>query len=334
LKDGRLGGGEPELTKLPLVMMGQAVIPGDYSPVGQIDLAPTIAALLGTRLPTAAQGRPLYEMLRLTPEAQTISQLQLAAQKVSLGDVYLTVIGQGHLSQATHQDLASAQQTMLNGNRAGALQLAGLVATEATAEMASAKAARIAGERLPRLGLATVGLLLPLFFTLRVLRLWGWQRPDSPMSILGGVAALVIYYGLYRLTGYTLSLSTIGDPGVLVTSLVRYAAIGVGAAAVLVMADLLYRDERRWSAAIAAGYDCGLFTVYLAALPALVGYWQHGATVRWYLPDLGLLLLHFTSLVQVAVVTALAIPIPWLVALVTWGVGRWRTRTDTLAKVS
>jgi len=100
------------------------------------------------------------------------------------------------------------------------------------------------------------------------------------------------------------------------------------------MADLLYRDERRWSAAIAAGYDCGLFTVYLAALPALVGYWQHGDTVRWYLPDLGLLLLHFTSLVQVAVVTALAIPMPWLVALVTWGVGRWRTRTDTLAKVS
>ena len=138
LGDGRLGGGEAGLTRLPFVMIGQAVVPGDYSPVGQIDLAPTVTALLGARLPAAAQGRPLYEMLRLDEETRTGGQLQLAAQKVSLGDAYLLAIGRDRLSQATHQDLFSAQQTAINGNRPGARQLADLVTTEATTEMASA----------------------------------------------------------------------------------------------------------------------------------------------------------------------------------------------------
>jgi hypothetical protein len=96
----------------------------------------------------------------------------------------------------------------------------------------------------------------------------------------------------------------------------------------LVMAGLLYQDQRRWTEAIAAGYDYGLFTVYLSALLALVGYWRHGAIVRWYLPDLGLTLLHFMALVQVASVAVLAIPLPWLVALVAWGIGRWRTHAE------
>ena len=60
----------------------------------------------------------------------------------------------------------------------------------------------------------------------------------------------------------------------------------------------------------------------------MVGYWQHGATIRWYLPDLGLTLLHFVALVQVGVLALLAIPLPWLIALVTWGIGRWRTYNE------
>ncbi len=326
LGNGRLGGGEPELTRLPFVMIGQNVIPGDYSPVQQIDLAPTVAALLGIRLPAAAQGQPLYAMFRLDEVALTAGQLQLAVQKVTLGDAYLMAIGQNRLSEATRQDLAGARQALLDGNRAGALQLAELVTEEATAEMASAKAARIADERLPRLGVAVAGLLLPL------LVFWGRRGPDSLAGVTGGGIAVALYYGLYRLGGYTFSLSAIGDSGEFVTSLARNAGIGVGAGGLLVMTGLLYRDERRWSAAIAAGYAYGFIAVYLSALPALVGYWQHGATVRWYLPDLGLTLLHFMALVQVAIAASLTIPLPWFIALATWGIGRWRTRAEARAQ--
>jgi hypothetical protein len=325
-QDGRWGGSESALTRLPFVMIGQHILPGDYSPVYQIDLAPTIAALLGTRLPAAAQGRPLYEMMQPNAETLTRGQLQLATQKVALGDAYLMQMGKEGLSQATHQDLVGAQQTMLNGNYAGALQLAKLVAQEATAEMASARADRIAGERLWRLAGIVIGLLLSLLF------FWGWRGSNSLANIIGGGTAVAFYYGLYRLGGYTFSLSAVGAPDLFVTSLVRYAVIGLAAGGLLVLAWLLYQDERRWSAALIAGYDYGLFATFLSALPALVGYWQHGATVRWYLPDLGLTLLHFTALIQAGVVALLALLLPWLVALVAWGVGRWRAHSEARAQ--
>jgi hypothetical protein len=326
LKDGQLGGSETDLTRLPFVMIGQNVIPGDYSSINQVDLAPTVATLLGTRLPTAAQGRPLYEMLRLDEATLTAGQLQAATQRVSLGDAYLAVIGRGQMSEATHQDLDRAQQTMVAGNRAGALQLAKLVEAEAAAEMEAAKAARIAGEKLPRLALATMGVLA-LLFALRLLHLWG-EGASSRMGLIEGASATAVYYSLYRLDGYTFSLSTIGNYEAFATALVRYAAIGAGIAGALVLADLLYRDERRWMAALTAGYNGGLFAILLAALPALSGYWQHGAVAGWYLPDMESLLWHFAALVQVAVVAVLAIPIPWIVALAAWGIGRWRARAE------
>jgi len=331
-EDGRLGGDEPELTRLPFVMTGQKVIPGDYSPIRPVDVAPTVAALLGTRLPAAAEGRPLYPMLQLDPETLTQGQLQLAAQKVALGDAYLTAIGSGVLSQATHQDLAGARQAWLDGNQAGALQLAQLVTEEAMAEMASARAARIADERWPRLVTVVVGTTGSLLLTLRLLRLWGPPGIGWLLSVLGGMGAVVLYYGLYRLSGEPFSLSAVDSPTRFLTSLARYAAIGAGAGGVWVLIGLLYQDERRWSAAVATGYAYGVCTVYLSALPALVGYWQHGATVRWYLPDFTLTLVHFMALVQVTVVALLAIPSPWIIALVTWGIGRWRTRAEAQAQ--
>jgi hypothetical protein len=326
MEDGRLGGSESDLTRLPFVMIGQHVIPGDYSPVRQIDLAPTVAALLGTRLPAVTQGRPLYEMLRLDEETLTRGQLQLATQKMALGTAYLRVMGETGLSQATHQDLDNAQQTLLGGNQAGALELAKLIAEEATAEMESAKSARITSERLPRLGVVASGVLLALLF------FWGRRGPNSLVSIIGGGLAVAIYYGLYQLEGYTFSLSAVDATDVFATALLRYAVIGFISGGVLLVAGLLYRDERSWSGAILAGYDYGLFATFLAALPALVGYWQHGAAIRWYLPDLGLTLWHFVALMQVGVLAALAIPLPWLVALLAWGVGRWRTYAEMRAQ--
>jgi len=86
------------------------------------------------------------------------------------------------------------------------------------------------------------------------------------------------------------------------------------------------------SAAITAGYDYGLYAVFLAALPALFGFWQQGATIRWYLPDLRLTVLQFAALVQVTVVALVAIPLPWIIAPAVWGVGRWRTYSEARAQ--
>jgi hypothetical protein len=322
-EEGRQGGGEPELTELPFAMIGQDVIPGSYSPVNQVDVAPTVAALLGVRLPAASQGRPLYEMVKLDDETLTRGQLQVAAQKVGLGNAYLLAIGQNGLSQAIYQDLESAQQEILDGNQAGGLELAKLVADQASAEMADARSARIAGERLPRLGLVAFCLLVALIF------FWGRRGPNSAMSLFSAAVGLAAYYVLYRTGGYTLSLSSIGAAYVFLADLFRNVAIGLAAGGLLLLLGLLQSDERSWSAAITAGYDYGLFLVALAALPALFGYWQHGATVRWNLPELRWVVLHVVALAQVGVVAVLTIPLPWLIALISWGVGRWRTYSES-----
>jgi hypothetical protein len=321
--DGHLGGGEPELTELPFVMLGQHIVPGAYSSVQQVDLAPTVAALLGARLPSAAQGRPLYEMMRLERETLTQGYLELAAQKVALTAAYLAVLGEGDLSRTSREDLDSARRAFVNGNQTGALELARLISDEATAELARVRAARIHRERLSRLGIIALGLPLSLLF------LWSRRRPTSLVSLLGGAVTVGIYYGLYRLRGYTLSLSSLDSPEILVAALARGAAISVAGGALWVLLGLVYRDERDWTSAITTGYDYGLYAVFLSALPALFAYWQHGATIHWYLPDLGLVLLHFVALLQVSAVALLAIPLPWLIALLAWGIGRWRSYSES-----
>jgi len=252
--------------------------------------------------------------------------LQSATQKVTLGDAYLRVMGDNGLSQTVYQDLDNAQQALADGNQAGALELTELISEEVFAEMASIKTARIASERVPRLVIVAVGLFLALLF------FWGRRGPSTLVSIIGGGVAVAGYYGLYRLGGYTFSLSAVDSVDVLVPTLVRYAVIGSLGGGLVLLVGLIYQDERHWSAAIKAGYDCGLFAVFLAALLALVGYWQHGATIRWYLPDLGLALLQFVALVQVSTIAVLAIPLPWVIALLAWGSGRWRTHSEARAR--
>jgi hypothetical protein len=220
-EDGRLGGSEPELIELPFVMIGQNVVSGVYSPIQQIDVAPTAAALLGTRLPTVAQGRPLYEMVSLNEEALTRGQLQLATQKVALGDAYSKVMGKNGLSQAIHQDLEGTQKALLDGNQAGALELASLISEEVMAEMASSKAARIQNERVPRLVITALGLCLAL------LLFWGRRGPHTLISIIAGGVAVAFYYGLYRLAGYSFSLSAVGTIDTFVARLIRYAVVGM-----------------------------------------------------------------------------------------------------------
>jgi hypothetical protein len=325
-EDGHLGGSEPELTNLPFAMIGQNIISGVYSPMHQIDVAPTVTALLGIRLPAAAQGRPLYEMVGLKEEALTRGQLQLATQKVALGDAYLRLMGESGLSQAIHQDLESAQQTLLDGNQAGALELATLISKEVVAEMASAKAARIAGGRAPRLLVTTVGLCLALLF------FWGRRGSHTLVSIIGGGVAVTTYHILYRLGGYTFSLSAIDTIDAFVSTLIRYAVVGVMGGGLVLLIGLIYQDERHWSAAIKTGYDYGLYAVFLAVLPAVVGFWQYGATIRWYLPDLKFTILQFAALVQVTIVALVAIPLPWIIAPLVWGVGRWRTYSEARAQ--
>ena len=338
LEDGASAAGEAKPPDLPFVMAGQNVIVGAFSPVRQVDLAPTVAVFLGTRLPAAAQGAPLYDLLHVDEEMVTLSHIQLAAQKIALGEAYVTAIGYDGVSNVIHQDLAAAHQSFLEGNQAGALETAKLVTEEVTAEMAQAKATRIKSEQVSRLAISMLGWMLPLLF------FWARRPPRALLSILGALLTVSVFYGLYRLEGHHFSLSDIftplspdtgtvrgaggGDAGFFAPSVARDAIAGLAVGGLFVTAGLIQGDRHRWLPTVAIGYDFGLLAVYLSAMPVLVAYWYHGAAIRWYLPDLRLIALHGIALRQVTIVASLSILLPWLIGLVVWVMGRWYQRAE------
>src|SRR5262249_50529450 len=77
---GGHGGDEPECISVPLVAVGAGVSPGQFGPARLVDVAPTIAALLGLPFPAASQGQPLVDMLELEPPTQA-ALLERAAQQ-------------------------------------------------------------------------------------------------------------------------------------------------------------------------------------------------------------------------------------------------------------
>ncbi len=66
---GGHGGTEPEVSHVPLVLAGSGIVAG-AQPLdpGLVDVAPTIAALLGVPAPGHAEGRTLVDALALAPE--------------------------------------------------------------------------------------------------------------------------------------------------------------------------------------------------------------------------------------------------------------------------
>jgi len=65
---GGHGGDEPEVSTVPLVLAGAGIVPGAIARDAQlVDVAPTIAALLGIPAPGHAEGRALVELLALAP---------------------------------------------------------------------------------------------------------------------------------------------------------------------------------------------------------------------------------------------------------------------------
>lgn len=67
---GGHGGREDEVSTVPLVLAGAGIVPGASARDAQlVDVAPTIAALLGIAAPGHASGRALVELLQLPPDA-------------------------------------------------------------------------------------------------------------------------------------------------------------------------------------------------------------------------------------------------------------------------
>ncbi len=70
IDEGGHGGDEAEVLAVPLVMVGRGIRAGARGDARQLDIAPTIAALLGLPIPAGSEGRVLTEILENDGDAE------------------------------------------------------------------------------------------------------------------------------------------------------------------------------------------------------------------------------------------------------------------------
>ncbi|MGC8879440.1 MAG: hypothetical protein ACP5R2_09465 [Anaerolineae bacterium] len=323
LSDGRPAGGQNNLPTLPLVMAGQGIVTGEYSPVRLDDVGPTLAALLGTRLPVMAEGYPLFDMMQLQGEALAHSWLLLATQRVAWAQAYLQALQQSSSQELLQQDLHTAVSSFRRGNNPGAIAAAQLVSKEATVVTAMARNARVEAERWPRAFLLAIGIIAPLMF------FWMRRPARAGLILIAALAAMTVIYALYGLNGQDFSLALLSDvTGYLGMPLTRDVWIGLMVGSLIVLFGFLSVPPSRWQAALTTTCDYTLFVCYVAALPVLAAYWQHGAWITWYLPDPLMLALQTLALHHLVALGVASLPLPWLLGLIVWFRGRRRAQAS------
>lgn len=321
---GGHGGDEVEVIWQPLVMLGGQVTPGSYSDIYQTDIAPTITTLLGVAPPAAAQGRILFEMLRLNEHDRAVAQMMLTQQRIALAEAYATQIAGPNtsLSDKLLSDLSRAQADLIQNNVAGAYQLALLTQREADTIMAVTRHNQIRAEQWPRLVAAAL-----------VAGMWGfalWRRRGTyaGLIIVAAIITLSLYHILYQIQGYNYSLSSLNNPDNLAFEVGRRAGVSFLAGSGLILIILMLTQEKSWLILLGAGYGFSLLVIFVFALPFLWAFWQNGSVVEWYLPAVSPLFWQITALYEVMVAAILGLIIPWPMMLLTLVVNHARQYLD------
>ncbi len=282
------GHGGPEEVNLlePFVLAGAGVRPGNYGEVNMVDVAPTLAALLGTNIPAISQGVVLTKMLDLPASTTAALPAAVSAQQTQLLTEYTRAIG--------------VTVTIPKGSDVAVYQAA----------LDEARDARLSAERLPRGVLSVIVFALPLFLILR-------HRRKTVLWFLGGA---LIYIALFNLRyavldGKPYSLSWIMG----ITQFVVYIVTTSAAALVIAwLVTALGSGMFRQAPLPAARAAQGLFslTIYLLLIPALVHFAWNGAVPTWTLPEMRTAYIALLSLFQILIVSLLGLVIMGLTSLI------------------
>jgi hypothetical protein len=284
---GGHGGQDPVVLQEPFVMVGKGVIPGDYQDVQMVDVAPTIAALLGTSLPASNQGHPQVAMFDFTLAQVDSINNALSIQQAQLVQAYKDAIGYP-VTVAKTGDIVSASQ----------------------AGMTAAREALLDNQRLPRGIIALV-----IVFLLINLAAWN-ARPYYKWMLVGVIGYLLVFnikYILIDQKTYSLS-SVISETNLIAsTGLTALLALFVGWLMVL-LGTKIYQLRPRKAADLTIKFF--LVTLSIFSIPIFINYVMNGATITWALPNFLLSFLGFLFLIQALMVAVIGLFLTALSALI------------------
>ncbi len=304
LPHGGHGGAEREVVTTPLVMVGARVSPGTLDSASQSDVAPTIAALLGLAIPSAAQGEILFDAL-ITDEGESTGEwVAWSQQRVELSGLYLESIGVQPDTEAARGDAEVAYSSLLVRNYESARALAEFAVRGSTADMVKGRSQRIAGEQRQRLPIAALPVAAIAYL------LWRrWTRTTAVLFVAAATTVL-IYNLLFVWEEQVYSLSTIGQWWTFATDVfLRLAPALVPATCVLIW--LVWRQKRRHPTEIAQlNYSFALLLAFLLALPLAGAYVLDGVQVTWRLPHPLAAFAQVSSLLQLGMAAFITIFLP------------------------
>lgn len=302
IDEGGHGGHEAVTLLEPFVLTGAGVRPGFYGDLYMVDVAPTLAALLGTNLPATSQGAVLTEMLSYPEERLQSLVDETTAQQDRLLTAYKAALGINRKSTLTVE-----QAPKLSPGR---------VVDTYQQELRLLRETRLSAERLPRGVLAIFVLLVPAgFYIRRRSQLSGW-------GLIGALLYLALFHLRYGwIDGKTYSLSSVTSA----EGLISYVVITSLAALVLSWMVFSFGSQ------ILRQKPTGVFelslqfvfpVIYFVSLPILLSYTLNGFTVQWTLPHFPTMFMAFLSVLQVLVISVMGLAIAVLAAIFAWMVGR------------
>ena len=267
---GGHGGPEEAAVRVPLVMIGRTIRPGVIGHCAQIDVAPTVAALLGIEIPASNQGRVLLETLDLPPAPREAVAARLRQQR------------DGFLRQYV------AWLTGLPPRAAAGVPGEAALAEHAR-EADRARDARLAAERRSRGG-TCLGLLLAVIALIAGL---AWCRVASlaelRLAVIGALLASALYAVLFLLGGLRYSFTAVNRDESLGPFFQKDIALAVTACALTVAALGAWRGRRLPSAPllelVRVSWMMTAALVLLFALKMALVYWRQGVFLRWHMPD-------------------------------------------------
>jgi len=299
---GGHGGWESEVTQVPAVFAGPGTVLGKGE-IDQTDIAPTVAAMLGMRIPAQSTGR--------------VRQ-----------DVFIDSADEVVLGEAQYRVFAADYARVMTG-KASTIGAARTY-DELDAAIATIDAERLAGDRDNRLSQAA---MLAGMALLALILLFAASWRAGVAALAGTAAYYVIYNALYFLVhGYLWSLSAFNTEENVQSFF--YARMGEAAVAALlacVVAAAVYPLLRATPRSPREGYAGGWLALGPATTLAVVAtltvqvawfLWAWGADVVWRLPDLKWGFKYDLDLTQITAVGAVALLAP----VVTYLVGRYHPK--------
>jgi hypothetical protein len=302
LDEGGHGGWEDEVTRVPAVFVGSG-ISLTQGEIDQVDIAPTIAGILGMPIPRFSTGKVQGALFTGGDEAVEAGQAQYRA----MGERYL--------------ELIEASEARLGGARTyEAMDVA----------LTEARDARLAADRNARLWLALTVAAAAIAIMLLVAAL-SWRAIVAALG--GAVAYYVVYNALYFVVhGHEWSLSAFNTEEYVEAFFnLRLAEAAIAGLIAVLVAGIIYpflRDDPKGArnTYLPGWLTLGPATVLVvqATLVLQVAWflWAWGADVVWSLPDLKWGFKYDLDLIQITALGAAALLAP----LVTFLIGRYHPR--------